>query len=46
MGNFNIQVDLTKLPGARVMDIQGKKSTRQCVVIPSITMSAQKPMVI
>lgn len=34
MGNFNIQVDLTKLPGARVMDIQGKKSTRQCVVIP------------
>ena len=34
MGNFNIQVDLTKLPGARVMDVQGKKSTRQCVVIP------------
>ena len=34
MGNFNIKVDLTKLPGARVMDIQGKKSTRQCVVIP------------
>lgn len=34
MGNFNIQVDLTKLPGARVMDIQGNKSTRQCVVIP------------
>ena len=34
MGNFNIQVDLTKLPGARVQDIQGKKSTRRCVVIP------------
>ena len=34
MGNFNIQVDLTKLPGVKVMDIQGKKSTRQCVVIP------------
>ena len=34
MGNFNIQVDLTKLQGARVMDIQGNKSTRQCVVIP------------
>ena len=34
MGNFNIQVDLTKLPGAKVMDIQGTKSTRQCVVIP------------
>ena len=34
MGNFNIQVDLTKGPGARVRDIQGNKSTRQCVVIP------------
>lgn len=34
MGNFNIQIDLTKLPGARVMEIEGKKSTRQCVVIP------------
>lgn len=34
MGNFNIQVDLTKIPGARVMEIQGYKSTRQCVVIP------------
>ena len=34
MGNFNIQVDLTKLPGARVMYVKGKKSTRQCVVIP------------
>ena len=34
MGNFNIQIDLTKLPGARVMEIQGNRSTRQCVVIP------------
>lgn len=34
MGNLNIQIDLTKLPGARIMDIQGNKSTKQCVVIP------------
>ena len=34
MSNLNISIDLTKLPGARVMDIEGKKSTRQCVVIP------------
>ena len=34
MGNFNIQIDLTKLPGARVMEIEGKKSKKQCVVIP------------
>lgn len=34
MGNYNIQIDLTKLPGAKVMEIQGKTSTRQCVVLP------------
>ena len=34
MANLNISIDLTKLPGARVMEIEGKKSTRQCVVIP------------
>lgn len=34
MANLNIQIDLTKLPGARVMEIQGNKSTRKCVVIP------------
>ena len=34
MGNLNITIDLTKLPGARVMDIEGKTMTRQCVVIP------------
>jgi hypothetical protein len=34
MSNLNISIDLTKLPGAKVMDIEGKKSTRQCVVIP------------
>ena len=34
MGNFNVQVDLTKLPGAKVMTIEGKKSSKLCVVIP------------
>lgn len=34
MGNYNIQVDLTKLPGAKVMEIQGKTTTKQCVVLP------------
>lgn len=34
MANLNIQIDLTKLPGARVMDIQGNTMTRRCVVIP------------
>jgi hypothetical protein len=34
MANLNIQVDLTRLPGARVMDIQGNKQLRRCVVIP------------
>ena len=34
MSNLNIQIDLTKLAGAKVMDVQGSKSTRRCVVIP------------
>ena len=34
MANFNISIDLTKLPGARVMDIEGKTMTKRCVVIP------------
>lgn len=34
MANFNISIDLTRIPGARVMDIEGKKTTRKCVVIP------------
>ena len=34
MGNFNVQVDLSKLPGAKVMTIEGKKSSKLCVVIP------------
>lgn len=34
MSNLNISIDLTRLPGAKVMDIQGKKSVRECVVIP------------
>lgn len=34
MANLNITIDLTKLPGARVMEIEGKTMTRECVVIP------------
>ena len=34
MANLNIKVALTKLEGAKVMDIQGKTTTRKCVVIP------------
>lgn len=34
MGNFNIRIDLDKIPGAKVMDIKGETQTRRCVVIP------------
>lgn len=34
MANLNLSIDLTKLPGAKVMQIQGERSTRECVVIP------------
>lgn len=34
MANLNLSIDLTKLQGAKVMEIEGKYSTRKCVVIP------------
>ena len=34
MANLNISIDLTKLPGAKVMDVEGKTQTKRCVVIP------------
>lgn len=34
MANLNLSIDLTKLKGAKVMEIQGEFSTRKCVVIP------------
>lgn len=34
MANLNITINLTQLPGAKVMDIKGKTCTKQCVVIP------------
>ena len=32
--NYDIKIDLLKLKGARVMDIQGNKEVRHCVVLP------------
>ena len=34
MSMLTLSIDLTKLPGAKVMEIQGERSTRQCVVLP------------
>ncbi len=34
MGNYNIKIELDRIPGAKVMDIQGETKTRRCVVIP------------
>lgn len=31
---MNIQIDLTKLPGAKVMEVQGNTKVRRCVVLP------------
>jgi hypothetical protein len=32
--NYNLKIMLTKLKGAKVMEIQGKTCTKTCVVIP------------
>lgn len=34
MGNYNIKIELDKLPGAKIMDIKGETKIRRCVVIP------------
>ena len=34
MPNYNLTIALTKLKGAKVMEIQGKTCTKTCVVIP------------
>lgn len=34
MSNYNLKIALTKLRGARVMDIEGKTCTKRCIVIP------------
>lgn len=34
MAHYNINVSLSKIKGAKVMDIQGKTSKRKCIVIP------------
>lgn len=32
--NYNLKIALTKIKGAKVMDIEGKTCTKRCVVIP------------
>ena len=34
MSNYNIKIMLTRLKGAKVMEVEGKHSKRLCVVIP------------
>lgn len=34
MPNYNLRIALTKLKGAKVMEIQGKTCSKLCVVIP------------
>lgn len=34
MSNYNLKIALTKLKGAKVMEIAGKTCTKLCVVIP------------
>lgn len=34
MPNFNIRIALTKIKGAKIMEIEGKSCKRTCVVIP------------
>ena len=34
MSNYNLRIALTKIKGAKVMDVEGKTCTKRCVVIP------------
>ena len=34
MSNYNIRIALTKIKGAKVMEIEGKTCKKKCVVIP------------
>lgn len=36
MGNFNIKIELDRIPGAKIMDIKGDVATRRCIVIPIV----------
>lgn len=31
MGNFNIKIELDRIPGAKIMDIKGDVATRRCI---------------
>lgn len=32
--NYNIEVDLLKIEGAKVLDVQGRVTTKRCICIP------------
>ena len=34
MSNYNLRIALTKIKGAKVMDVEGKTCTKRCIVIP------------
>ena len=34
MSNYNLRLALTKIKGAKVMDVEGKTCTKRCIVIP------------
>lgn len=34
MSNYNLRIALTKIKGAKVMEIEGRTCTKKCVVIP------------
>ena len=34
MSNYNIEIDLLKLKGAKVADVQGNTETRRCICVP------------
>lgn len=34
MSNYNLRIALTKIKGAKVMDVEGKTCTKKCIVIP------------
>ena len=40
MSNFGMKIDLLKLKGAFLRNLQGKTSTKRCIIIPLMTATA------